>query len=103
MSFAITSLSTGTKEHSFGLLKYCFILKMLGCLLYFLIACNNGSVSSPFSQKMFSSFSMFNVFGMLLKNELKVSAIFTSSIKTLSPSASVILLFLDRSFFSEKW
>ena len=82
-------------------LKYCFILKMLGCLLYFFIARNNGSVSSPFSQKMFSSFSMFNVFTMLSKNELKVSAIFASSVKTLPPSTSVILLFLDP-FFSVK-
>ena len=44
---------------------------------------------------------MFNVFTMLPKNELKVPAIFASSVKTLPPSAGVILLFLDP-FFSVK-
>ena len=44
-------------------------------------------------------FSMFNVFTILPKNELKVSAIFASSVKTLPPSTSVILLLLDL-FFS---
>ena len=44
---------------------------------------------------------MFNVFAMLRKNELRVSAIFASSVKTLPPSTSVILLFLDP-FFSVK-
>ena len=68
--------------------------------IYF-IARNNGSVSFPVSQKMLSSFSMFNVFTMLPKNELKVPAIFASSVKTLPPSAGVILLFLDP-FFSVK-
>ena len=67
----------------------------------FFIAHNNGSVSFPVSQKMLSSFSMFNVFTMLPKNELKVSAIFVSSVKTLPPSTSVILLLLDP-FFSVK-
>ena len=37
ISFAIACLSTGTKENSVGFLKYYFILKMLGCLLYFLL------------------------------------------------------------------
>ena len=37
ISFAITSLSTDTKENSVVLLEYCFTLKMLGCLLYFLL------------------------------------------------------------------
>ena len=60
----------------------------------FFIARKNGSVSSPVSQKTLSSFSMFNVFTMLPKNELKVSAIFTSSAKTLPPSTNVILLFV---------
>ena len=101
ISFAITSLSTGTKENSVGFLKYCFILKTLGCLLYFFIAHYNGSVSSPVSQKMLSSFSMFNVFTMLPKSELKVSAIFASSVKSWPPSTSVILLFFDP-FFSVK-
>ena len=41
-----------------------------------------------------------NVFTMLPKNELNVSAIFASSVKILPPS-SVILLFLDP-FFSVK-
>ena len=91
----------GTKENSAGFLKHCFILKMLGCLQYFFIAHNNGSVSSPVSQKMLSSFSLFNVFTMFPKNELKVSAIFVSSVKTLLSSTSVIFLFLDP-FFSVK-
>ena len=56
---AIASLSTGTKENSVGFLKCCFILKMLGYMLYFYLARNNRSVSSPVSQKMLSSFSMF--------------------------------------------
>ena len=67
--------------------------------IYF-IARNNGSVSFPVSQKMLSSFSMFNVFTMLPKNKLKVSPVFASSVKTLLPSAS-LLLFLDP-FFSVK-
>ena len=47
-------------------------------------------------------FSMFNVFTILPKNELKVSAIFASSVKTLPPSIMcVILLFLEP-FFSTK-
>ena len=96
-SFAITSLSTGTKENSVRFLKYCFILKMLMLAIFF-VARNNGSVSSPVSQKMLSSFSMFNV---LLKNELKLQAIFASCVKTLPPLAGVILLFLDQ-FFSVK-
>ena len=50
---------------------------------------------------MLSSFSMFNVFTMSPKNELKVSAIFASSAKTLPPSTSAVLLFLDP-FFSVK-
>ena len=37
ISLAVTSLSTGTKENLAEFLKYCFILKMLGCLLYFLL------------------------------------------------------------------
>ena len=74
---------------------------MLGCLVYFFIARNNRSVSSPVPQKILSSFSIFNVFTMLPKYELKVSAIFASYVKTLPPSASVILVFLDP-FFSVK-
>ena len=56
---------------------------------------NDGSVLSSVSQKMLLSFSVINVFTMLSKNKLKVSAIFASYIKTLPPSTSVILLFLD--------
>ena len=41
---------------------------------------------------------MFTVFTTLPKNELKVSAIFASSVETLPPSTSVILLFLDPIF-----
>ena len=67
----------------------------------FFTAHNNGSVSFPVSQKMLSSFSMFNVFTMLPKSELKVSAIFASSVKSWPPSTSVILLFFDP-FFSVK-
>ena len=67
----------------------------------FFIGRNNGSVSSPVSQRMLASFSVFNVFTMLPKNKLKVSAIFASSVKTLPPSTSAILLFLDP-FFSVK-
>ena len=44
---------------------------------------------------------MFNVFTMLPKSELKVSAIFASSVKSWPLSTSVILLFLDP-FFSVK-
>ena len=67
----------------------------------FFITCNNRSVSSRASQKMLSFFSMFNVFTMLPKNELQVSAIFALSVKTLPSSISVILLFLDPYFFVE--
>ena len=75
---------------------------MLEWLLYFFILCNNALGSSYISQKMPSSFSIFNVFTMLPKIDLKVSAIFASSVKTLPPSASVMLLFLDP-LFGEKW
>ena len=44
---------------------------------------------------------MFNVFTMLPKDELKVYATLTSSVKTLPPSTSVILLLIDP-FFSVK-
>ena len=67
----------------------------------FFIARNNGSVSSHVSQKTPSSFSMFNVFTMLPKDELKVYATLTSSVKTLPPSTNVILLLIDP-FFSVK-
>ena len=81
--------------------KYCFILKMIGCLLCFFIARNNGSLLSPVSQKFLLSFSIFNVFTMIPKNELRVSAIFALSVKTLPRWTNVILLFLDP-FFSVK-
>ena len=47
---------------------------------------------------MLSSFSMFNVFTMLPKNELKVSVIFASSVKTLPSSTSVVLLLISLVF-----
>ena len=82
----------------FEILFYTYNARMFAI---FFIARNNGSVSSPLSQQMLSSFSLFNVFIMLPKNELKVSAIFALSVETFPPSSSVILLFLDP-FFSVK-
>ena len=41
---------------------------------------------------------MFNVFTMLPKNELKVSVIFASSVKTLPSSTSVVLLLISLVF-----
>ena len=55
------SLFTSAKENSVRFLKYYFTLKMLGCLLYLFIACNNALVLSPISQKMLSYFSIFDV------------------------------------------
>ena len=98
ISFAITPLSTCIKEDSAGFLKYCFILEILGCLLNFFIVRTSESGPSPVSQKMLSSILVFNVFTMLPKNDLKVSAVFASSVKTLPPSTNVILLFLDPFF-----
>ena len=68
-------------ENTFGSLKELFIHKMLGWLLYFVIAFSTGSVSSITSVSKFSSFSIFNFLTTLLKTSLKVSATFDFSLK----------------------
>ena len=100
ISFAITSLSTETKENSVGFLKYCFILKMLGCLLHFLLGAITDQFHLFYHKRCSHLFQCLMCSPCYQKNELKVSAIFVSSAKT---STSVILLFLELFFFSEKW
>ena len=82
ISFAIMSLSTGTKESLERYLKDLLSLKILGCLLHLLIMQIGGSVSFPVSHNMFLSCLVFFVSIIFLKNLLKVCAIFASSIKS---------------------
>ena len=74
---------------------------MLGCLLYLFTVRNNRTSLIFRITKDALIFSIVNVFTMLPKNELKVSAIFASYVVTLPPSESVIL-FISDPFFSLK-
>ena len=102
----ISLLATTTlkylNKNAFGCLKELFIRKILGQVLYFLIAFSTGSVSSITPVSKLSFFSIFNSLTTLLKNSLKVSATFASSFKISRFSWKIILQFVEKLLFESK-
>ena len=95
----ISPLTSSAKQHlnenTFAYLKELFIRKIPGLFLYVLIAFTTGSDSSITSVSKLSSFSIFNILTALMKNLLKVSETFDSSLKTSPFSTRVNLDFVE--------
>ena len=103
ISFALTSLSIGTKENSIGFLKYCFIFKMLRYLLYFFIAPNNGPVSSPFTKQDAVIFFQYLMCSQCYQKTSEKFQLFLPHLSKLCHFLQVLFYCSETHLFGEKW
>ena len=100
--FAITYVSAGTKENSVGFLKYCFILKMLGSLLYFLLHATTDQFHFPYHKRCSHLFQCLMCSQCYQKTSWKFQ-LFLDICQNFSTFNKCYFVVLRPIFFSEKW